>query len=118
MEQLLADRAPQRELFTPTDICLYADLQEVVRKAPRPEKLDVDLGACREEARLSPGLRDVMGAVYDQLRWNSLLGAQQGNRLNKLLTRLYFLDLGVRTYLFFGDFACPAPQMTPRPPTF
>ena len=54
---------------------IYADLQEVVRKAPRPEKLDVDLGACREEARLSPGLRDVMGAVYDQLRWNSLLGA-------------------------------------------
>ena len=71
---------------------IYADLQEVVRKAPRPEKLDVDLGACREEARLSPGLRDVMGAVYDQLRWNSLLGAWQGNRLNKLLTILYFFE--------------------------
>ena len=30
--------------FSPTE---NADLQEVVCKAPRPEKLDVDLGDCR-----------------------------------------------------------------------
>ena len=34
MEQLRADQTPQNELFFPTE---YADLQEVVRKAPRPE---------------------------------------------------------------------------------
>ena len=60
MEQLRAVRTPWKKLFSPTE---YADLQEVVRKAPRPVKLDVDLGDCREETRLSPGLRDVMGTV-------------------------------------------------------
>ena len=70
MEQFRADQTLQKELFSPTE---YADLQEVVRKASRPEKLDVDLGDCRKETRLSPGLRDVMGTVYVQLGWNSLL---------------------------------------------
>ena len=64
MEQLRADRTPWKELFSPTE---YADLQEVVRKAPRPVKLDVDPGDCCEETRLSLGLRDVMGTVYGQL---------------------------------------------------
>ena len=44
MEQLRADQTPRMELFSPTE---YADLQELVRKAPRPEKLDVDLGDCQ-----------------------------------------------------------------------
>ena len=74
MEQLRADRTPQKELFSPTE---YADLEEVVRKAPRPENLDVDLGDCREETRLSLGLRDVMETVYDQLGWSSLPGARR-----------------------------------------
>ena len=74
MEQLRADRTPQQELFSPTE---YADLEEVVRKAPRPENLDVDLGDCREETRLSLGLCDVMGTVYDQLGWSSFLGARR-----------------------------------------
>ena len=60
MEQLRVVRTPWKKLFSPTE---YADLQEVVRKAPRPVKLDVDLGDCRKETRLSPGLRDVMGTV-------------------------------------------------------
>ena len=64
MEQFRAERTPWKELFSPTE---YADLQKVVRKSPRPENLDVDLGDCREETRLSLGLRDVMGTVYDQL---------------------------------------------------
>ena len=58
MEQLRTDQTPRMELFSPTE---YADLQEVVRKVPRPEQLDVDLGDCREETRLSLGLRDVTG---------------------------------------------------------
>ena len=74
MEQLRADQTLQKELFSPTE---FADLQEVVRKASRPEKLDVDLGDCRKETRLSLGLRDVMGTVYDQLGWNSLLEARR-----------------------------------------
>ena len=64
MEQLCADRTPRMDLFTPTE---YADLLELVRKATRPEKLDVDPGDCREETRLSLGVRDVMGTIYDQL---------------------------------------------------
>ena len=58
MEELRASQSPQMELFTPTE---YADLATLVRTAPRPEKLNVDLGECREESRLSLGLRDVMG---------------------------------------------------------
>ena len=52
MEQLRADQTPRMELFSPTE---YTDLQEVVRKAPHPEKLDVDLGDGCEESRLSLG---------------------------------------------------------------
>ena len=44
MEQLRADRTPRMDLFAPTE---YADLQELDRKAPRPEKLDFDPGDCR-----------------------------------------------------------------------
>ena len=69
MEQLCADRVPRMELFTPTE---YADLQELVRKVPRPEQLAVDLGDCREETGLSLGVRDVMGTVYAQLDWATL----------------------------------------------
>ena len=62
------------KLFSPTE---YTDLQELVRKVPRPEQLAVDLGDCREETRLSPGRRDVMGTVYGQLGWSSLPGARR-----------------------------------------
>ena len=89
MEQLRADRTPQQELFSPTE---YADLEEVVRKAPRPENLDVDLGDCREETRLSPGLRDVMGTVYDQLGWSSLLGARRKSA-NRIVRELVMARL-------------------------
>ena len=89
MEQLRADQTPQKELFSPTE---YADLQEVVRKAPRPEKLDVDLGDCREETRLSLGLRDVMGTVYDQLGWSSLLGARRKSA-NRIVRELVLARL-------------------------
>ena len=89
MEQLRADQTPQKELFSPTE---YADLQEVVRKAPRPEKLDVDLGDCREETRLSLGLHDVMGTVYDQLGWSSLLGARRKSA-NRIVRELVLARL-------------------------
>ncbi|WP_419741216.1 IS1634 family transposase [Ruegeria sp.] len=84
MEQLRIDRSPQMELFTPTE---YADLQALVRRAPRPDKLGVDLAECREEARVSLGLRDVMGTMYDQLGWGALLGAarKSANRIVKEL---------------------------------
>lgn len=80
MEELRVSRSPQMELFTPTE---YAELADLVRKAPRPDKLGVDLGDCREEARLSLGLRDVMGTVYAALGWTDLLGARRrsGNRI-------------------------------------
>ena len=63
--QLMDEATPSRSdapdgIVFPTE---YADLQEVFRKAPRPEKLDVDLGDCCEETRLSLGLCDVMGTV-------------------------------------------------------
>ncbi len=74
MEELRAAQFPQMELFTPTE---YADLATLVRTAPRPDKLDVDLGDCREESRLSLGLRDVMGEVYSGLGWNGLPGSRR-----------------------------------------
>ena len=89
MEQLRADRTPWKELFSPTE---YADLEEVVRKAPRPENLDVDLGDCREETRLSLGLRDVMGTVYDRLGWSSLPGARRKSA-NRIVRELVMARL-------------------------
>ena len=89
MEQLRAGQTPRMELFAPTE---YADLQEVVRKAPRPEQLDVDLGDCREETRLSLGLRDVMGTVYDQLGWSSPPGARRKSA-NRIVRELVLARL-------------------------
>ena len=66
MDQLRADRTPQMELFTPTE---YSVLQKLFHKAPRPEKLEVYLDDCREEARLSLGLRDVMGTLNCPKPW-------------------------------------------------
>lgn len=84
MEQLRIDRSPQMELFTPTE---YADLQALVHRAPRPDKLGVDLADCREETRVSLGLRDVMGTMYDQLGWGQLPGTarKSANRIVKEL---------------------------------
>ena len=89
MEHLRADRTPWKELFSPTE---NADLQEVVRKAPRPEKLDVDPGDCREETRLSAGLRDVMGTVYGQLGWSSLPEARRKSA-NRIVQELVLARL-------------------------
>ena len=73
----------------------YADLLGLVRKAPHPEKLDVDLGDCREETRLSLGLRNVMGTVYDQLGWSSLLGARRKSA-NRIVRELVLARLSQR----------------------
>ena len=89
MEQLRADQTPRMELFSPAE---YADLREVVRKVPRPEKLDVDPGDCREETRLSLGLRDVMGTVYDRLGWSSLPGARRKSA-NRIVRELVMARL-------------------------
>ena len=56
MEQLRADQTPQKELFSPTE---YADLQEVVRKAPCPEKnwtLILVIAARRRACRLGSAM--------------------------------------------------------------
>ena len=89
MEQLRADRSPRMEFFYPPE---YADLQEFVCKAPRPEQLDVDLGDCCEETRLSLGIRDVMGTVYDQLGWSSLLGTRRKS-VNRIVRELVLARL-------------------------
>ena len=89
MEQLRADQTPQMEFLTPTE---YVGLQNLAREAPRPENLNVDLGDCREETRLSLGFRDVMGTVYDQLGWNSLLGARRKSA-NRIVRELVLARL-------------------------
>ena len=89
MEQLRADQTPRMELFSRTE---YVDLQKLVRKVPRPEKLDVDPGDCREETRLSLGLRVVMGTVYDQLGWISLPGARRKSA-NRIVRELVMARL-------------------------
>ena len=80
LEKLKAEGSSQGELFTVEE---YADLSMLVQKAPRPDKLGVDLGDCREESRLSLGLRDVMGDVYSGFGWDTLLGPRrkQGNAM-------------------------------------
>jgi len=56
LEEILRTQAPQRELFTPREC---AGLIALGRRAPRPERLGVDLGECRERARLSVGVREI-----------------------------------------------------------
>ncbi len=79
-ERLEFEGSPQTQLLTPME---YADLAECVRTAPRPARLGTDLGECREESRLSLGLRDVMGRVYSDMGWDHILGArrQSDNRI-------------------------------------
>ena len=89
MERLRVDHSPQGELFAPEEL---ADLSMLVHKAPRPGKLGVDLGDCREEARLSLGLRNVMGEVYSGFGWNSLLGSG-GKKSNTILRELVLARL-------------------------
>ena len=70
----------------------YTRFASLLNVQSRAEKLEVYLDDCREEARLSPGLRDVMGTIYDQLGWSSLLGARRksANRIVRelVLSRL------------------------------
>jgi len=84
MEELRTDRSPQGQLFTPGE---FADLQTLVRRAPRSGGLAVDLEECRDEAHLSLGLRDAMGEIYDRIGWTTLLGARRrsANRIVKEL---------------------------------
>ncbi len=89
MEQLRGEQSPQMQFFTPSE---YANLSKLVRRAPRPETLGVDPGACREEARVSVGLRDVMGCLYSELGWDRLLGARRRSA-NRIIRELVLARL-------------------------
>ena len=89
LEKLRTDYSPQGELFSPEEL---ADLSMLVHKAPRPDRLGVDLGDCREESRLSLGLRNVMGEVYSGFGWNSLLGPGR-KKSNTILRELVLARL-------------------------
>ncbi len=75
MEGILESSAPRRrELFGPRE---HAEMVVRAREAPRPDLLGVDLGECREESRMSLGVREALGAVYSRLGWDGLLGARR-----------------------------------------
>jgi len=83
MEEIRQSASPQQELIAPKQ---YADLLEQ-GKRERPGRLGVDLGECREESRLSVGVREVFGALYTHLGWDRVLGARRmsANRILKEL---------------------------------
>ena len=75
MEGILESSAPRRrELFGPRE---HAEMIGRAREASRPDRLGVDLGECREESRVSLGVREALGAVYSQFGWDGLLGARR-----------------------------------------
>ena len=74
LEEIRHTQAPQRTLFTARE---YADLITLGRHTPRPERLGVDVGQCREKARLSLGVREAFGEVYDALGFDRVLGARR-----------------------------------------
>ena len=81
LEELRQARTPQQHLFSPEH---YAELfQQSRQAAARPAPFGVDLSQCREEARVSVGLREAIGELYRRLGWGRLLGARHasGNRI-------------------------------------
>ena len=70
----------------------YTRFASLLNVQSRAEKLEVYLDDCREEARLSLGLRDVMGTIYDQLGWSSLLGARRKSA-NRIVRELVLARL-------------------------
>lgn len=81
IEELRQAQSPQQHLFPPER---YAELfQQSRRAAQDPDPFGLDLSRCREEARVSVGIREAMGEMYRQLGWGRLLGARHlsGNRI-------------------------------------
>ena len=75
MEGILESSAPRRrELFGPRET---EGMLALARGSARPGRLGVDLAECREESRMSLGVREALGAVYSQLGWDGLLGARR-----------------------------------------
>ena len=54
--------SPQRDLFTVQE---YARVLTHLRHAKRPPKFGVDLGDCLEEARLTVGVRQAYGQLWE-----------------------------------------------------
>ena len=84
IEELQQEESPQRHLFSPRE---YAELYEQARR-PRPvQPFEADLSECREEARVSVGLREAFEQMYRHLGWERLLGARRmsANRIIKEL---------------------------------
>ncbi len=83
IEEMRQAETAQLHLLTPKQ---YSDLIAQARLAvadPRP--FGVDLAECREEARISVGLREALGEVYGRLGWDRVLGARRmsSNRILK-----------------------------------
>ena len=57
------------------------------KRACTAQKLGVDLGDCREQNRLTVGVREAFGQLYTAMGWDSLLGARRASS-NRILKEL------------------------------
>lgn len=81
IEEFRLKDSPQKHVLTPRQ---YAELFLQSRQAPQKiDALGVDLAQCREEYRLSAGVREALGEMYRQMGWERVLGARRmsGNRI-------------------------------------
>ncbi len=75
IEEIRQKDSGQQALFSPKR---FADLIGSSRRAARdPEPLGVDLADCREESRVTVGVREAFGVVYAHFGWDHLFGARR-----------------------------------------
>lgn len=85
IEEIKQAEAAQLHLLTPKQ---YSDLITQTRQAVAdPQPFGVDLAECREESRISIGLREALGEMYSHLGWDRVLGARRMNA-NRLLKEM------------------------------
>lgn len=85
IEEIKQKESTQTALFSPTE---FADLLEQSRQAGQdPGPFGIDLADCREESRVTIGVREAFGAIYTYLGWDRLFGARRmsANRIIKEL---------------------------------
>ena len=84
LAEIQQTHSPQQELFSVKE---YARLLTHARQAKQAEKLGVDVGECREQARLTVGVRQAYGQLWETLGLTRVLGARRQSS-NQILREL------------------------------
>ncbi len=85
IEEIEQEKSGQTALFSPTEFAGLLDQSQRARQDPNP--LGIDLADCREESRVSVGIREAFGTLYSYFGWDRLFGSRRmsANRIIKEL---------------------------------